>query len=308
MGHCPQSVERWSSTLELVSWAGWEGFGAEALGYMGSSFKQGQTIRESVSCLTSRGLLPLLLFIFSPLLVTYVELYIYHDENETINSCQDISFKGLCCCITIISLQRAEGIEISKDVVGPAMPWCNSDVTKYVKNIISPLKTNQMYYFDKLMTPHWSRKWYELWNQPGSSEPPFPHSHSVSPTCPPSTQRINYAEMNLTHKFLLWPPSAHFRASGGTEAWLMTWPLHGPRMTSSWGSRHLARRNSQRDAKVLPSVAHNGLRVVVLHSMLHSLSWSTRRNCRSEKAADKQGKHLLNEPFIRISELCTKTF
>ncbi len=29
------------------------------------------------------------------------------------------------------------------------------------------------------------------------------HSHCVNPTRPPSTQRINYAEMNLTHKFLL---------------------------------------------------------------------------------------------------------
>lgn len=89
-------------------------------------------------------------------------------------------------------------------------------------------------------------------------------------------------------------PSACLRApGGGAEAWLMTWPLHGPRMTSSWGSRHLARRNSQRDVKVLPSEAHRGLRGVPLHSMLHSLSWSTRRNCRSEKSGDKQGKQLV---------------
>lgn len=93
-------------------------------------------------------------------------------------------------------------------------------------------------------------------------------------------------------------PSARLRASGSAEAWLMTWPLHGPRMTSSWGSRHLARRNSHRDVKVLPSEAHSGLRGVPLHSMLHSLSWSTRRNCISEKSGDKQRKHLLNEPFL----------
>lgn len=105
--------------------------------------------------------------------------------------------------------------------------------------------------------------------------------------------------MNLTHRFLLWPPSVHLRAPGGAEAWLMTWPLHGPRMTSSWGSRHLARRNSQRDVKVLPSEAHRGLRGVPLHSMLHSLSWSTLKNCRGEKKwGDKQWKHFLNQTFF----------
>lgn len=89
-------------------------------------------------------------------------------------------------------------------------------------------------------------------------------------------------------------PSAHLRAPGGAEAWLMTWPLHGPRMTSSWGSRHLARRNSQRDVNVLPSEAQRGLRGAPLHSMLHSLSWSTRRNYKGEKAGDKQRKRCQN--------------
>lgn len=147
-----------------------------------------------------------------------------------------------------------------------------------------------------------------VWNYKTTQAAVSPHFYSVKPTCPPTTQRINYAEMNLTHKFLLWPPSVHLRASGGDEAWLMTWPLHGPRLTSSWESRHLARRYSQRDVKVLPSEAHRGLRGAPLHSMLQSLSWSTRRNCTSEKGGDKQRNQLLNEPFLEISVLCTKTF
>lgn len=132
--------------------------------------------------------------------------------------------------------------------------------------------------------------------------PPFllcqPHSssqHSKDQLC---WNEFNPQVSTVTH-------FAHLTVSGGAEAWLMIWPLHGPRMTSSWGSRHLARRNSQRDVKVLPSEAHRGFRGDPLHSMLHSLSWSTRRNCTSKKVWDKQRKHLLNEPFLGISGQCT---
>lgn len=89
-------------------------------------------------------------------------------------------------------------------------------------------------------------------------------------------------------------PFVHLRVSGSAEARLMTWPLHGPRVTSSWGSRHFARRNSQRDVKVLPSEAHMGLRGVPLHSMLHSLSWSTRRNYRGKTSGNKKRRFELD--------------
>lgn len=135
-----------------------------------------------------------------------------------------------------------------------------------------------------------------VWNYETSQAAVNPPPHPLS-LCQPhsssqhSKNQLCWNEFNPQVSTVT--PSAHLRASGGAEAWLMTWPLHGPRMTSSWGSRHLARRNSQRDVKVLPSEAHRGLRGVPLHSMLHSLSWSTRRNCK-KKAGNIQRKHLLN--------------
>ena len=141
-----------------------------------------------------------------------------------------------------------------------------------------------------------------VWNYPTSqTAAPPTHPLSLCQTHSPSQHSKNQLCWNEFNPQVstVTPPHAHLRAPGGAEAWLMTWPLHGPRMTSSWGSRHLARRNSQRDVKVLPSEAHRGLRGVPLHSMLHSLSWSTRRNCRGvKKWGDKQRKHFLNQTFF----------
>lgn len=106
MGHCPQSAERWSSSIELVSGEGVRGLRAAALGCMSSSLL---TMMASVSCLTSLTFFPVLLFICSPPSTTYVQRYI--DENETTNS-EDISCK--CHRLYIISwCQRAEGIHMN---------------------------------------------------------------------------------------------------------------------------------------------------------------------------------------------------
>lgn len=129
---------------------------------------------------------------------------------------------------------------------------------------------------------------------------PYPPSPSPSqPTFTVSTPLIIQHSKNQLCRNEFSPqvssltPSACLRApSGSAGAWLVTWPLHGPRMTSSCGSRHLARRNSQRDVKVLPSEAHRGLRGVPLHSMLHSLSCSTRKNCGGGRLEDEQRKDI----------------
>lgn len=88
----------------------------------------------------------------------------------------------------------------------------------------------------------------KFWNQPGSSKQPPPtitttHSHCVNPTRPPSTQ-INYAEMNLTHKFLLWPPLriCEHRAALKRDSWpdlcmALGWPPAGGRGTWLGGTR-----------------------------------------------------------------------
>lgn len=172
-------------------------------------------------------------------------------------------------------------------------PWCKS------KNVFH-WKENHLAFWQIDVRILHQYKLCEI-IQPARQQHPPTHPLSLCQTHSPSQHSKNQLCWNEFNPQVstVTPPHAHLRAPGGAEAWLMTWPLHGPRMTSSWGSRHLARRNSQRDVKVLPSEAHRGLRGVPLHSMLHSLSWSTRRNCRGvKKWGDKQRKHFLNQTFF----------
>lgn len=101
------------------------------------------------------------------------------------------------------------------------------------------------------------------WNQPGSSEPPLhpnPPPSTVNPLslCQPhllsSTQRINYAEMNLTRKFLRWPPlrvcecqaAALERDSWPDLCMALGWPPAAGRGTWLGGTRSETWRSCRR--------------------------------------------------------------
>lgn len=118
--------------------------------------------------------------------------------------------------------------------------------------------TKHAEYFDKLKYISFiSTNGVKWWNQPDSSIPVTPLHRSpfqcVNPTHPPSTQRINYAEMNLTHKFLLWP-SLHIwerQAALKCDSWpnlctALGWPLAGGRGTWLGGTRSEMWRSCRR--------------------------------------------------------------
>lgn len=140
-----------------------------------------------------------------------------------------------------------------------------------------------------------------VWNYKSSqAEASTPtHSHCVYLTHPPSTQRINYAEMNLTHKFLLWPTLCIWQRQAALKRDLWSdlcmalgWPPAGGRGTwlggtrsEMWKSCHLRHTGICEELRCIPCCTpYPG------------------PPAGTAQVWDKQRKHFLNEPFLGISE------